>query len=259
MAKHAGIFALIPTLTTLLIEMAKENPREQSITIKFSHLNQKLREIIGTSNPKDIATEFATGHFGTLRANRRLRAWSEAFTLINAFNLVQWSTIGSHGSASRQFQGIAATGTALSVLSRTMAARAVQKKHRELAAAMKEFGIMQTKFEGDYPRDWINPTIVAKTHPTFYVKANGDVVFPSQTRIEYARYVFQKKFPGKIGLNPWRWRAYLEKPKAPAKVADIVSAKIGEWLALAKRRPAFGIVSTSLHATARKAPARRRL
>lgn len=239
--------------------MAKENLQEKSITIEFSHLNPILREIIGTSSPKDIATEFLGGNSRTIKASRRWRAFSETFTLINALNLVSWSTAGSQHGFSREAQAASAAGMAISAIGRTVMAKAIQRKHGELATAMKEFGIMQTRFEGNYPKGWINPAIVANTHPSFYVKANGDLVFPSQTRIEYARYVFQKKFPGKMGLNPWRWRAYLEKPEAPAKVKDIVNAKIGEWIAATRRKPAFGMAMAGSRAAMGKTALRRRL
>lgn len=94
---------------------------------------------------------------------------------------------------------------------------------------MKKFGILKPSFENNYPKDWINPTIVEKTHPVFHVKANGDLVFHRPTRIEYARMMFQKRFPGKLGLQPWRWRAYLKKPEAPEKIRDWAKRQADKW------------------------------
>jgi len=126
---------------------------------------------------------------------------------------------------------------------RAVIAKTIQSKHKDLVKAMKESGILQTKFEGNYPRDWINPTIVANTHPVFFVNWKGDLIFPKMTRTEYARYVFQQKWPGKLGLNLWRWRAYLEPPKAPKTVREWAAEKAAQWAAVLKPRPvpAFGL------------------
>jgi len=73
------------------------------------------------------------------------------------------------------------------------------------------------------------------------VNWKGDLIFPKMTRIEYARYVFQKKWPGKLGLNPWRWRAYIEAPKAPKKVREWAAEKAAEWARALRPKPAFGL------------------
>lgn len=104
---------------------------------------------------------------------------------------------------------------------------------------MKKFGILQTKFEEIYPQGWINPTIVANTHPVFHVKGNGDLVFHRPTRVEYARMKFQEKLPGRLGFQPWRWRAYLQKPEAPEPVKAWAASKVREWAQTLRPVPAL--------------------
>ena len=250
--------------------MAKEKekpPKKYSIIVKFEHLNPALQEIIGEkpgikdrllNQPISEITKSIMNKLGrdevmtsprrdTIRRLRSLRAFYEGGSLMSL--LLMADAIKSKEMPSSKLLG---GGTALMAACRTLVAKLVQWRHRDLVKAMKDFGILQTKYEKGYPKDWINPTIVSRTHPTFYVNRKGDLIFPKMTRIEYARYVFQKRFPGKLGLNSWRWRAYLEPPERPEKVTDFVNAKIRQWLATMRPKPAFGL------ATARAKAARQR-
>lgn len=102
----------------------------------------------------------------------------------------------------------------------------IRKYNSELHSLMKVYGILQPKFEGFYPKRWIDPVEVAKTHPACYVAKNGDLVFRKPTRMEYYRYLYQKKLPGKAGFHTWRWRIYLRPPEAPEKVREWAKAKL---------------------------------
>ncbi len=218
------------------------------VTIKRKHLNPRLQEIIGTRFSGITST--------TVIGDRRLRALNEVGLTMNTVALA-----GSLPKASnREMIPYTSAGIAIGASARTLIAKLIQKRHRQLVKEMKNVGLLQTKFEGSYPRDWINPAIVAKTHPVFYVKANGDLVFLKPTRTEFMRYQFQKKFLGKIGLNPWRWRAYIKKPKAPKKVWDIAKAKAIQLAeTLRQPEPAFGFVRAETRSkTARKNYRRRR-
>ncbi len=225
----------------------KEKPlKKESLIIKFQHLNPALQEMIGRPNKKETLKKIILMENPTIRDKRRGRVIAEGSGLLClpaiSSPLAVYSSVGI---------GLAATG-------RTFFAKAIQKQHKELVSKMKKFGLLQTKFEGNYPRDWINPATVARTHPVFFVNYKGDLIFPKMTRTEYARYVFQKRFPGKLGLNPWRWRAYLEPPERPEKVSEFVKAKIRQWLAVAKPRPAYGLAKARAKARHGKARPRRR-
>ncbi|MDO8428359.1 MAG: hypothetical protein Q7S92_04045 [Candidatus Diapherotrites archaeon] len=60
------------------------------------------------------------------------------------------------------------------------------------------------------------------------------MVFKKPTRLEYMRYLDQTRWYGKLGLTPWRWRAYLEPPQVPAKVKDWA---LGKMQAIRANRP----------------------
>ena len=231
----------------------KEKPlKKESLIIKFEHLNPALQQIIGKIRFKRPSGE------SPIKNIRNLRAMYEGLSLIVLLALADNIRRKEPVPIRLQVSVLASIG------GRTAIAKWIQLEHTTLVKTMKDFGILKPgRIESKYPEGWLNPSIVAKTHPVFYVKGNGDLIFPRMTRTEYARYVFQKRFPGKLGLNPWRWRAYLEPPEKPEKVSDLVNAKIKEWLAVARRprlKPAFGIVTATKKAqTRRKKHTRRRL
>jgi hypothetical protein len=102
------------------------------------------------------------------------------------------------------------------ILMRTIVVRTIQRLHETHKEIMNKVGVLSTATEGNYPRDWMNPTSIARTHPIFYVNARGDFVFLRETRSEYYRYRYQNTFFGKwSGTNLWKWRAYLEPPHPP--------------------------------------------
>ena len=221
----------------------KEKPLEkESLIIKYEHLNPRLQQMIGGKvNIEDISPFIKSR---SIRTSRRWRASVEGETLATLLFVY-------HGIKQKDVSLIkeAKIGSVLGITARTIFAKIIQRKHNDLVKEMKNGGIIQPgRIESKYPEGWLNPSVVAKTHPVFYVKRNGDLIFPRMTRTEYARYVFQKRLPGKLGLNPWRWRAYLKPPERPEKVTAFVNAKIKEWLAIARRqrlKPALGIVTTT--------------
>jgi hypothetical protein len=93
-----------------------------------------------------------------------------------------------------------------------------RKFHADLLSSMKSNGVIQPEFENLYPRRWLENAEIAKTHPICYVAQNGDLVLRKPTRMEYYRYLYQQKLPGRAGLQPWRWRVYLQPPEAPEKI-----------------------------------------
>lgn len=112
---------------------------------------------------------------------------------------------------------------------------------------MKKDGILRGgEPESHYPQGWINPTIVAETHPIFSVQRNGDVIFRRVTPNEFRFLKMQEKWFGKAGFNVWRWRGTLRRPEAPEKENVKVSKRIAERLARLvlrpARKPAMGLV-----------------
>jgi len=220
----------------------KQKPlKEQLTVIKFEHLNPALQDMIGKPGSGSVIRSIFSDNSSTIRDERKTRALIEAMTLATLLDLLNVFPFSL--SPQSKLETRVATGMMAFLLGgRAAIARGIQARHKKLVKAMKKFGILQTRFEGSYPRDWINPTTVAKTHPAFYVNRKGDLVFPKITRTEYARYVFQKRFLGKLGLNPWRWRAYIEPPTRPKKISEFVKAKLRQWLA-PRPRPAFRLAN----------------
>ncbi len=123
---------------------------------------------------------------------------------------------------------------------RTLYASGIQKMHDKIADYMKRFGILKGgQPETKYPPDWINPTIVAETHPLFSIQRNGDVIFRRVTKKEFVLLKVQQKLIGKAGLNVWRWRGTLRRPEAPEVERAKLSERMKQLLARLKpiRRP----------------------
>ncbi len=207
-----------------------ELKEKNSVTVKFEHLHPRVQELIksaDTTGSREYFKNISRMLNGkpmtpSIRMHRINRSIADYGLVVNS--LASVSTM------------LMAPSIAVGAAARSLVANSVQKKHEELKEYMNKFGILQTQHEHNYPFSWFNPTIVAKTHPVFYVKGNGDVVFRRSTRTEYLRYLAQKKkLVSGLGLNPWRWRAYLAPPTAPEKVKVWAKAKLR---ALVPARPA---------------------
>lgn len=146
----------------------------------------------------------------------------------------------------------------------------VQKKHAEIREKEK---LLRSDRENTYPRDWIHINEITKTHPIFYVKGNRDLVLVKNSRMEYFRYRVQHEYLkgtiGLFGLNPWRWRGYLQPPTAPVSVKKWANDKLKKMMKAynekreqkrrerEERRPAPQPGFTSMRTRARAVFARR--
>lgn len=236
---------------------SQNNLRKKDVVIKFEWLNPEAQEIIGENILERLKDPSQRSTWGNIRGERAGRVFFETFffgslgLLINrAFLKTPFELFRPMYPLSDNINNFLDVGNiGVSAFGRTWMAKIIQKLHQDLVASMKDHGVIQTKFEHGHgiPNGWINPTIIENTHPVFHVKANGDLVFHTPTRMEYARMKFQEKWPGKLGLQPWRWRAYLKKPEAPKPVREWAAQQIRAWAREAsgtldslKRRPALG-------------------
>ncbi|MBI5224996.1 hypothetical protein HY989_03930 [Candidatus Micrarchaeota archaeon] len=110
----------------------------------------------------------------------------------------------------------------IAIMGRELALKWYKESLSEIIQHIKQTGLLKPEFEKEYPKGWINPTNIAKTHPAFFVNNSGNLVFLKNSRQEYYRYKYQKK----IGRSVWRWRAYVEPPLAPEKVKDWAKLKL---------------------------------
>lgn len=212
------------------IQLAKRT----TVRVRFEHLNQALQEVIGEH---DSITKF---DLESIKNFRKLRAFAEGGNLLTLMFALELARRKMYGASLLQL----AMGSGHAAI-RQITVKKIQKKHVELEKKMKMFGILQTKFEKEYPSDWLNPTIVADTHPIFSVQANGDIIFRRATPKEMSLLKAQEKWVGKAGLNVWRWRGVLRRPEAPeterARFRERFAEIVGR-LPERRREPALGFV-----------------
>jgi len=203
-----------------------KNKKKQSsdVVIKFEHLNPRVQKLIWDYEPLKIQEILAINPSKkTIKGARRLRGFLESTTSLSAL-ILAGTQVGAYKlqspASSTMFKIAITTG----VLGRGITAHNIKKLHTKLVDSIKKNGLLQTRFEGHYPEDWINPVIVSKTHPSFHVKGNGDIVFHKTTRTEYFRIKFQERFK----VAGWRWRVCLAPPVAPQTVRAWTKQKLAE-------------------------------
>jgi hypothetical protein len=192
--------------------------KEQALIIKFNDLNPKLKELIFKGS----------FHDETLRARRVNRGAAEAGLISSG---MAFSGLTLNRGYSWLFPVVGATA-AVTATSRQLSVKGIQKIHADLASEIALNGVLQTGYEHykrKYGIDFAKKRMLERTHPIFYVKANGDLVFLPESKIEYARYKFQKERLGRAGLHPWRYRAYTRTPKAPQRIGEYTKEKFRKW------------------------------
>lgn len=200
-----------------------ERLNQSEITIRVEHLHPDLQKIIS-----DGLGAVLEGKDPGIRVQRRTRAAYD-------FNAFGGAVAGIVGKGYPRLGGVGLF--AATAYLRTVAAIGIQIKHEELTEEMHKRPVIQTKFEGDYPEDWVKAGAIAETHPIFYVDGKGNLHFLKNNRMEYARHKFQQTTFGKLGLNLWRWRAYLKPPEAPQKVREWAAIKVRKWIK--REKPAY--------------------
>ena len=115
------------------------------------------------------------------------------------------------GAATGVFAPMSIAGSSLSLGVRQFSAYKIMILQREMVQLMKIHHVIGES-EDSYPPGWKNSSVIASTHPIFAIARNGDLIFIKPSRAERARFQYQLRFPGKVGLNFWRWRGYLDIP-----------------------------------------------
>jgi hypothetical protein len=199
--------------------MSKEpEPKEklpEKVVIKWEHLTPELQTIIGD---KRLIDRFA--HWQNIRMIRTARTAAEVWGGVGTVLLANYvyHKMWNFGLLPTT-EVIVPAGT---LIWRESLVRKIKRLHSVLGKKMNRKGIITTEFEKLYPDRWINPTIVAQTHPIFYVQRNGDLVFMKSDRQEYFKYRYQNT----LNRAMWRWREYLEPPTAPETAKEWAKAKI---------------------------------
>ncbi len=213
--------------------------KQKEITIPLHDLNPMIQLIISS-----------------IKRRRTHRGLSEASTTAFAASAIMDILEGNRAAASFTTFFVGAFAGL-----RQRDAMSVQTKHHEMT---KEQTLIRPDVENRYPRDWLSISEIKKTHPILSVKGNGDVVLTKPSRAEYYRYLFQQSAVGKLGLNTWRWRVFLEPPKAPESVKKWARQKLARTIEQMKPRwrpvprPAMVRVRTSKHETNKTKRALRR-
>ncbi|MFH0712944.1 MAG: hypothetical protein V1722_05910 [Candidatus Micrarchaeota archaeon] len=224
--------------------MSKEKPQkprgelkeQTTVKIPFEHLSEGVKRAIGYSQKE--AFQFNPDPF----RSTSVQGWRGRRNFIRAGGIGPVALIEaiSKDVPVPAKLASAVSGVSLAfVTSQLITAPKIQRAHENLKEAINKHGLLDTKFEGHYPFRWMSPAFVAKTHPVFYVTGRGDLVFKKPTRLEYMRYLDQKRWYGKSGLLPWRWRVYLEPPQAPEKVKVWARERLAALVRRPSLEPAF--------------------
>lgn len=236
-------------------------PSSHPIVIKFAHLSPPLKALIGspfdgvgfTKLARFLGVEGAsfrlaralhnmslpelyniTAHPPSLRGSRTSRFFSEAWGAdkIKMF----WTMLEGMNSGKTYHEvstiapGMTELAFSFNLMSRIESVRLVQFLHEKLASEIRSSkALVNPKFAGHYSTEAKHADLVSQTHPIFRVNLNGDLVFLPVTRREYQQYRFQQSKFGKLGVQPWLWRGYLEPPKAPLSWKKEAAQKLKEW------------------------------
>jgi hypothetical protein len=224
--------------------------KQHSITIPYKRLSPPLREIIGqpfSGTPLDVAGRIFGIDRGTYRINRfwfRKNIPEMQEHLQNDPILGPADIRGSRLSRITSEINLFFKLTSLSqltpnqmptafwkVLNRIEAARLVQFFHEKLSKEMlRSKMVVAPAFMDNYSAEEKNAELLAKTHPIFRVNFDGSMTFLPVSRVEYARYVFQQKRLGKLGVQPWHWRGYLGEIKAPEPWKKWARQRVRMWV-----------------------------
>jgi hypothetical protein len=235
--------------------------RKKRITIKFEDLSPEAQRIIANPDYPKLSKYpdmLESKNFDGLSNQERNRILDEAMKIVQsnpnikslrsskklANFLFIFNTLLVLGVRSNFAAGALNVIGFFHLLNRQIFIIKLQKLHESLNKTLRDGGLFNPTVEGNYPKGWINPEVVSATHPVFFVKGNGDIVFiPKNKAIEYYRMLFQEKIPGKLGLTAWRWRSYLEKPTRRVKVKESMMEKIKQRIKTIVPRPARQIVN----------------
>lgn len=189
-----------------------ELKERQKVEIPFEHIHPELQGILKFDQP-------------SLKKIRGRRVQAEIITGISTF-LAYNEYLAQDPTPLLALDSANAT---LFTINRVMASKIIQKMHERITHSIKQNGVLHPDLEDETREvygNWSKPANLAKTHPIFYVKGNGNIVFLKNSRMEYYRYLAQKSLPGKVGVHPWRWRGYLTPPEAPESVKQWAKAKV---------------------------------
>ncbi len=210
------------------------------IVVRFEHLPARVQQVIGTGKLENVAGEWLPlfGQKPSIQGARKLKAIDGTLAAMSGSVVANTLLNQATGKAISLEEAIGG-GTTFGFFARGRGVQNTLMKiaHKELLDAMRFFGAINPNHEVAYPKNWINPADIARTHPIVYVNRKGDLVFLKNSRAEYYRFKYQQKF----GRSMWRWRGYLAPPAAPEKVKDWAKAqleKVGRKLNEYVPRPA---------------------
>ena len=122
--------------------------------------------------------------------------------------------------------------------------------HGAILSRMRKHGAIIASAVQNYSWNSGNIDRIANSHPIFYIKGNGNIVFVKRTKFEYLRWAYQQhEFFGKAGLIAWRFRQPIRKFTPLPREEEWVKQKIMRSLQWAKIVYAVmrrGIVKTEL-------------
>lgn len=223
------------------------------ITIPYYHLSPPLKEIVGHPLSGGVFALFARV-YGVDKAIRTVLRWVYRQSIADAENNYGMNVVtGKYGVSESRYSktvselrlalmalnlynraphaaSLAGTVVPTQLVNRTEAVKIVQYCYEKLSKQMRHTkAVVSPRALADYPPEVVNAELLSKTHPIFRVNVTGSITFLPMSRMEYARYVFQQKRLGKLGIQPWLWRGYLDVPNAPVSWKKEAAQKVREW------------------------------
>lgn len=194
------------------VQMLKQN----TVRVRFEDLNPIVQVTIGKKASVMDDVRINDANLKTLRRERSIAEGATAgYAVLGAMAAYKASTNPGVRNTASTVSAVGGLGSLFGLAIRQGTVEVIQKRHQEIAEYMDKYGVLQTHSEKEYPPGWLNPTMVAETHPIFSVQGNGDIIFRRVTRKEFWLLKRQEKWIGKAGVNLWRWRGTLRKPLAP--------------------------------------------
>ncbi|MDO8537786.1 MAG: hypothetical protein Q7S21_02775 [archaeon] len=201
----------------------KEQKLPKRVEIKFDDLSPMIQNLINGDSP--IKSPLIGHRYTNLKKIRRNKFISKISGIIGA-GMFAYALIKPGAQEGLSFVGGAMQGFGWT--NRFIEFVFLKNLHKQLAQNMKH-GVFVPSAEKHYPDGWINPSIVGKTHPIFFVKGNGNIVFVKPTHDEYFRWKYQQhKVLGGLGLVAWRWRQEIAPPVVPVKVREWAKVRIAK-------------------------------
>ena len=189
--------------TSYRTRRADQLKEQKTVVVKFSHLNFLAKNTINFAfGDKHILKYLGTG-IKNLRFLRIASLLAGSALFLSSFYPPLIIMVPALLS-----------GLSFTVLG-LMTGKVLQHTNNTLRNEMGSLLVLDWKYRKQYPRNWKDLSVVAETHPVFFVNQIGNVVFKRDSILErFLRRMQEMPLIHILGIHPWRWRNYVKPPSA---------------------------------------------